>query len=136
MIFPNNNSAGSAVIATVGTPGQTSTESKFVIGSTTYSVNGVDSTMDIAPYLKDGRTYLPLRYVGNAMGISDDNITYDTNTQTATIVSGNTIVQATVGNMYFKVNGSAVAMYAAAELVNGRTMVCPFTHLDVYKRQG
>ncbi len=125
MIFPNNNSAGSAVIATVGTPGQTSTESKFVIGSTTYSVNGVDSTMDIAPYLKDGRTYLPLRYVGNAMGISDDNITYDTNTQTATIVSGNTIVQATVGNMYLKVNGSAVAMDAAAELVNGRTMV-PF----------
>ena len=33
--------------------------------------------------------------------------------------------RATVGNMYLKVNGSAVAMDAAAELVNGRTMV-PF----------
>jgi hypothetical protein len=42
------------------------------IGSTTLTVNGQASQMDVAPVIKDGRTYLPARWVANALGYSVD----------------------------------------------------------------
>ena len=34
-------------------------------------------TMDVAPYIKDSRTFLPLRYVADALGVPDSNITFN-----------------------------------------------------------
>jgi hypothetical protein len=42
------------------------------IGSTTLTVNGQTSQMDVAPVIKDGRTYLPARWVANALGYQVD----------------------------------------------------------------
>jgi hypothetical protein len=49
-----------------------STTISMTIGSTTLSVNGQAQTMDVAPVIKDGRTYLPARYVAEALGYSVD----------------------------------------------------------------
>jgi len=40
----------------------------LTIGQKTASVNGVQQTMDTSPVIKDGRTMLPLRYVGEYLG--------------------------------------------------------------------
>ncbi len=42
------------------------------IGSTTLTVNGQAQTMDVAPLINDGRTYLPARWVAEALGFSVD----------------------------------------------------------------
>ncbi len=51
----------------------------FVVGLNEYYVNnqipGVK--MDAKPLIKDGRTFVPVRYLGNALGVADENITWD-----------------------------------------------------------
>jgi hypothetical protein len=42
------------------------------IGSATLTVNGQTSQMDVAPVIKSGRTYLPARWVANALGYQVD----------------------------------------------------------------
>ncbi len=44
----------------------------MVIGSTTLTVNGQAQTMDVAPVINDGRTYLPARYVAKTLGYNVD----------------------------------------------------------------
>ena len=53
-----------------------------MIGSTTLTVNGQTQTMDQAPVIRDGRTYLPARYVAEAFG---DNVSWDAASQTVTV---------------------------------------------------
>jgi hypothetical protein len=95
--------------------------SVFTIGSTSYSLNGTTVTMDVAPYIRDGRTFLPLRYVANATGVADSNIAWDPATQDVTISQGGRQVQVAIGSTTMLVNGEAVTMDVAPEISNGRT---------------
>ena len=45
-----------------------STEVVMTIGETTYTVNGEEKTMDVAPEITGDRTYVPVRFVGEALG--------------------------------------------------------------------
>ena len=57
------------VVITEGAGTPTTTTIILVIGSTNYSVNGVDKTMDVAPYIdSDNRTMVPIRFVAEALG--------------------------------------------------------------------
>ena len=44
------------------------TEVVMTIGETTYTVNGEEKTMDVAPEITGERTYVPVRFVGEALG--------------------------------------------------------------------
>ena len=44
------------------------TEVVMTIGETTYTVNGEEQTMDVAPEISGDRTYVPVRFVGEALG--------------------------------------------------------------------
>lgn len=53
--------------------GETSdTTVKLIIGSKTYYVNGKTRQMDVAPIIRNGRTYLPARFVAEAFGYTVD----------------------------------------------------------------
>ena len=125
--FVNDKYAASVVNAVCITPapGDTKQAATFVIGSTTYTVDGVEQTMDVAPYVKDGRTYLPVRYVANALGVNDNNIMWDSASGTVTLIKGDKVVQVTVGSKNMVINGATIAMDAAPEITDGRTML-PF----------
>lgn len=58
------------------------TEIKMTIGSATAYVNGVAKTLDAAPINRNSRTYLPLRAIANALGVSNNNISWDDSTKT------------------------------------------------------
>ena len=45
-----------------------STEVVMTIGEKTYTVNGEEKTMDVAPEITNDRTYVPVRFVGEALG--------------------------------------------------------------------
>lgn len=53
----------------------------MTIGSTTYTVNGVEKTMDTAPVIVDGRTFVPVRFAAEAFGFTVTP-TYDAATGT------------------------------------------------------
>lgn len=61
------------------------TEVVMTIGEKTYTVNGEEKTMDVAPEITGDRTYVPVRFVGEALGF---NVTalYNTNGTTASVV--------------------------------------------------
>ena len=40
----------------------------MTLDSKTYTVNGAKKTMDVAPFAKDNRTYVPVRFVGEGLG--------------------------------------------------------------------
>jgi len=124
-IFPKNDVVAAVVNATVGTPapGDSMMAASFVIGAKTYTLNGVEATMDVVPYVKDGRTYLPVRYVGYALGVAPENILWDG--KTATLVKGDKVVQVSVGSKAMIVNGATINLDVAPELKDGRTML-PF----------
>jgi outer membrane protein TolC len=97
---------------------------KFRINSTSYDdVKGVASTMDVAPYIKASRTYVPLRYLGLALGVAEGDIVWDAAAQTATLSLGSTKVVFTIGSTTYTVNGAAKTMDVAPEITNGRTML-------------
>ncbi len=54
------------------------------IGSTTATVNGQPTTLDVAPFLVGARTLVPLRFISEALGAS---VNYDDNSQTVTVAS-------------------------------------------------
>ncbi|WP_406677225.1 copper amine oxidase N-terminal domain-containing protein [Moorella sp. ACPs] len=123
--FEDNDYVAKVVNATCVTPAPVGAKysASFVIGSTTYTVNGVQNTMDVAAYTKDGRTYLPVRYVAYALGITPENILWDG--KTATFIGEGRVVQVTPGSAVLTINGAPVTMDVTTDLVNGRVMV-PF----------
>lgn len=80
--------------ATVDYDGMTNTVSavrgditiKLVPGSTTAQVNGSSRTLTAAPFIKDGRTLVPLRFIAEAMGAE---VSYDPATTAISIVDKN-----------------------------------------------
>lgn len=104
----------SAVNTSSGTP------RLFTIGSTSYSINGLENTMDVAPYISGERTYLPIRYVGYALGLTDNDILWDGVNQTVTLIKGNKVIQLKAGSTDMLVNGAVLAMDAAPEITGER----------------
>ena len=100
-----------------GTPGI----AVFKIGQTNFTVNGAVYNIDVAPYIKDSRTFLPLRSVANALGVQDSNILYDPASQKVTVIKGNTKVQFTIGSTAMLINGAGFTMDVAPEINASRT---------------
>lgn len=90
----------------------------FVIGSIYYTSNGEQKTMDVAPYTKGGRTYLPVRYVGEALGAE---VGWEDSTSSVTLTKGNIVIALRIGSRAMTVNGQTSNMDAAPELTGGRT---------------
>ena len=121
----NKNTVAKFKVATVTTPAQDGVVQPVVmtVGSTVYTIDGVEMTMDVAPYIKDSRTYFPVRYVAQAVGITADNVVWDGAQRTVTIFRANRIVQVTIGSTTMLVNGVPLTMDVAPEITAERTML-------------
>ncbi len=108
-------------VETKGTAGGGS--GTFVIGSKIYTVNGLTKAMDIAPYIKNDRTYVPYRYLALALGVADEDVVWDAAAQKVTVTKGDITVEAVIGSKILTVNGSAVTMDVAPEITNDRSML-------------
>lgn len=56
------------------------------IGKKEMYVNGKAVALDSPAVIESNRTYLPVRAIANALGVSNDNIAWDASTDTATLV--------------------------------------------------
>lgn len=124
-IFPKTSTAAKTVNAKVTTPapGEQKATVVFKVGDTKFTVNGAEQTMDVAPYIKNGRTYIPVRYSAQAVGVAPENILFSGGK--VTLIKGDKVVQFTIGSNVMLVNGVGVTMDVKAEITNGRTML-PF----------
>jgi trimeric autotransporter adhesin len=95
----------------------------FTIGSLTYTLDGKNFTMDVAPVIKDGRTLLPLRFAAEAAGVNSEEVIWDSVRKTVTLIRGDRVVQVTIGSTAMLINGAVVTMDVAPEIMDGRTML-------------
>jgi len=98
----------------------------FKIGVPYYVVNGQTpgTKMDVAPFIKNDRTFVPVRYLSNALGVGDSNISWDSATQTATLKGAKATLSMTIGKAEVVSNGVTKAIDVDPMLVDpGRTML-------------
>ena len=120
--WATDKSMGDVVIANCVTPAE-GASTQFKIGSNVYTVNGVAKIMDVAPYIKNSRTYVPVRYLAYALGVTESNVVWDAATNKVTITKGDKVAELTVGSTTITVNGEAQTMDVAPEITNSRTML-------------
>lgn len=98
----------------------------FKIGVPYYVVAGQTPgvKMDVAPFVQNDRTFVPVRFLGNALGVDNSNIAWDDATQTATLKGVKAVLSMTIGKAQVVSNGQARAIDVAPLLVDpGRTML-------------
>ncbi len=100
----------------------------FVIGQSEFEVNGKKEPMDSAAYIKDGYTFVPVKYLAKAFGIEGNAVQYDKATSTAIIIAGNKVISITNGKPYIVVNGTQLPMATKAEVKEGR-MCVPMSYI-------
>jgi len=94
----------------------------FVIGSNEYFVNGQTPgvKMDAEPFIENSRTFVPIRYLSNALGVVDKHIGWENPTVTLD-QPGMPVVELSVGQKQIKSDGQAKAMDVAPLIRVGRT---------------
>jgi hypothetical protein len=95
---------------------------KVQIGSDIMTVNGNAVQIDAPAEIKNGRTFLPLRAISEALGATVDWIA---ETQGITVTLGDNSIGLQIGNTSAVVNGTVMTLDAAPYIKNNRTMV-PF----------
>ena len=104
----------------VADPGDANDVVTFIIGSSTFIANDKALTSDVAPYIVDGRTFIPVRAFVEATGAS---VEFDAATQVVTIAGEGIDAQMTIGSNILTVNGETVVMDTAAAIKDGRTVL-------------
>ena len=94
---------------------------QLTIGSPTAYINSTAQTLDAAPINRNNRTMLPVRFLANAFGVSNDGILWDGATSTATLKNATTTIVIKIGAPSMTVNGAEVALDSPALIENSRT---------------
>ena len=79
-----------------------------------------ETEMDVAAYIKDDRTYIPLRFVGEALGYE---VTWDEVNRTAILKNKDKEVKVAVDSNVFYVNGKKFESDVKPMIKNSRTMI-------------
>ncbi|OPX90748.1 MAG: hypothetical protein A4E53_00861 [Pelotomaculum sp. PtaB.Bin104] len=122
----NDTAVEKVTVATVATPAPADEKATavFTIGQSKFTLNGTEMTMDVAPYIKNDRTYLPIRFVAQAAGVADSNIMWNEADQSVVLIKGDRVVKLTIGSTTMLINGVSFTMDVAPEIVDpGRTML-------------
>lgn len=96
---------------------------RLQIGNSVMTVNGREKPIDesgTVPIIKNGYTLLPIRAVVEAMG---GTVEWNGASQTAMLSQGDSTIKLTIDSKTAFLNGAAVNLDAAPELVNGITML-------------
>ncbi len=115
--------AGFVNIITAGREDTDSFTTKVVVPvGEKYIVSGENKVeIDVPAYVNaNGYTMLPLRAVAVALGINTNNVLWDQNTRTATIMYGSKIINMTYGQKMVYVNGAMIPATASVEIKDNR----------------
>lgn len=95
----------------------------FRIGERRYTADGQKREMDVAPFIRNGRTYTPVRYLAYALGLSDREIAWDPAARRVRLTRGPICVELVIGQPVITVNGTPREMDVVPLIVQGRTFL-------------
>lgn len=97
----------------------------FVVGQAEYYVNGQTPgvKMDVAPYIDQDRTFVPVRYLGYALGVKEKDVAWDNALQKASLTLPPNKVEMTIGEKRIITNGQAKEIDVAPQLKSDRTFL-------------
>jgi outer membrane protein assembly factor BamB len=90
------------------------------IGRSTAEINGVPVTLDVPPRIMNGRTMVPFRFVGEAMGAE---VGWEASEQKITLTLYGKEIVLRIGSTTAMVNGNPVVLDAPPTIIAGRTLV-------------
>ena len=90
------------------------------INNKSYSINGENQKMDAAPFIKNDRTMVPIRFIISAFG---GEISWDENTRTAIVKYNNDEIEIPIDSNTVKVNGENQNVDSPAIIKDNRTFV-------------
>ncbi|WP_277218031.1 stalk domain-containing protein [Peptoniphilus vaginalis] len=104
---------------------------KFAIGKTKFTENndGLNKTkeLDVAPFIENGRTMLPLRAIAESIGIKVD---WENSTRTAIFTNGDLVARIQIdGNKVILSDGRVLVLDAKPKIVKNR-IVLPITNVS------
>ena len=97
------------------------TEVKITVNSKTAYVNGKAETLTAPAINRSGRVLLPVRFLANAFGVSNDGIAWDAATRTATLKNDTVTIVVTIDAPSMTVNGETVALDSPAIISDNST---------------
>jgi len=89
-------------------------------GQKSMTVNGQKQNMDVAPLIKDGTTYIPIKYVVDAFG---GEAAWNKTAGKITVTRGTSVLELTVGKKEFILNGATKKAEVSPIIDNNRTLV-------------
>lgn len=133
---PEDTHVAEGTVAKVITPADKNKYAEniiFKIGSKTYTQDGKEMTMDVAPEVHPvyNRTYIPAAHFAASLNIPADKVVWNEAAKTVTIFAGDKIVSATAGKKELVVNGTPVQIDAPVNYGQhtGYRVMVPYTHL-------
>lgn len=103
-------------------PAQPKELAVFTVGSTAYTYAQQPRQMDVAPYMRDGRVFIPLRFVAASLGL--ESLTWDGSA--AIMIKEGRTVKVVPGSRSMWVNGQSSAMEIAPEIVAPGRLMLPY----------
>ena len=79
----------------------------FTLGSRVYGLDGQQKNMDVAPYTQNGRTFIPVGYLAEILGLT---ASYDQHTGICLLTDGTTNMQLKMGSTTALVNDGPLVM--------------------------
>lgn len=95
----------------------------FTINKSTYTANRLNLTLDVVPYLKTDKPFLPLRFLAYAAGFSAENIKWEPTTGKITLAGNAETLEFVVGKQFFQKNQDTFEMDVVPEIQEGRVML-------------
>ncbi|MEW6770440.1 MAG: copper amine oxidase N-terminal domain-containing protein [Bacillota bacterium] len=97
----------------------------FTVGEYTYTVDGRSAVMDAAPFIKDNRAYVPVRYLALALGVPARNIIWSPSARTVTLAMDGVTVDMGIGGNIIYVNYKPWQIEVAPLIKDGRAYLPP-----------
>lgn len=92
----------------------------FIPGFNEYAINDIFYDMDTAPYIKNGRIYIPVRYIAYALGIPPEDVLWNADSGSVSLFKGNTHVNVAVGSNVMVVNLNPIVIDCYPEITDNR----------------
>ncbi len=93
----------------------------FEVGKNYYIKNDQKINMDTESIIYKDRAYIPVRYLANSLGISNEDIVYNDTNKTIRITKEGKIIELVIGNSIISINGNLKTIDAQPFIIKDRT---------------
>ena len=110
---------------------------KFKLNDKNWTKNdAVQSPMDTPPTVIKQRTYLPLRQTAYALGINENQITWDSKNKEATIIDGSDVIKVKLNSNIMTVGSQTIVMDGTTVSQNNRILLPISQIAKAFKSKG